>query len=95
MKTGEKREQDSHFLAKVAIDSLFQRFIWWAFRRYLLNEDHYRLQMRFTGPRPHGTNQASTIQANATHRRMYVEPRKRPVHRPISDFNIPGISFQD
>lgn len=78
MKTGNRLESEASFLAKVPLDSRIKRLIWWAFRRYLLNEDHYRVIQRFTGPRPHGTNQASTVIDNATHRRIYVEVRKKP-----------------
>ena len=95
MKTGKKLERDAWFLAKVDQRSWRDRLIWWAFRKYLLNEDHFRVRMMFTGPRPRGTSPDATIKANATHRRMYVSPRYRPPHRPVSDFNIPGISFQD
>lgn len=78
MKTGNQRELEASFLAKVPLDSRIKRLIWWAFRRYLLNEDHYRVIQRFTGPRPRGTNQASTVLDNATHRRIYVEVRRKP-----------------
>lgn len=63
--------------AKIQRDSWTRRLIWWAFRRYCLNEDYYRVIRRFTGPRPRGTNQVSTIKANATAYRYYIEPRRR------------------
>jgi len=67
--------RSARYLAKVQRDSLFLRLIWWAFRRYLLNEDHYAVITRFTGPRPRGTNQVSTTKANATAHRYYLEAR--------------------
>ncbi len=63
--------------AKIARNSYARRVIWWLFRRYCLNEDKYKVIRRFTGPRPRGTNQASTIKANATAFRYYIEPRQR------------------
>lgn len=80
MKTGKTREKDAWFFAKVDQRKWTHRLIWWAFRRYLLNEDHYVLRQMFTGPRPPGTSKDATIKANATHRRMYLHTRKRPVH---------------
>ena len=65
------------YIAKVRRDSLLQRLLWWAFRRWLLNEDHYRVVRKFTGPRPHGTCQDSTLKVNATAFRYYIEPRQR------------------
>lgn len=78
MKTGNQLELEARFLCKVPVNSWPKRLIWWAFRRYLLNEDHWKVVQRFTGPRPPKFNQGSTVVANATHRRMYVEVRKRP-----------------
>lgn len=78
MKTGNQLELEASFLCKVPVNSWPKRLIWWAFRRYLLNEDHYKVVQRFTGPRPRFTNQVSTVRGNATHRRMYVKVRKRP-----------------
>jgi hypothetical protein len=63
--------------AKIPCDSWARRVIWFLWRRYCLNEDYYRVVCRFTGPRPRGTNQASTIKANATAFRYYIEPRQR------------------
>jgi hypothetical protein len=68
--------QASRYLCKVDLNRWMHRLIWWAFRRYLLNEDRYRIVRRFTGPRPRGTNQHSTIKANATAYRYYLEVRK-------------------
>ncbi len=67
--------------AKVPRDSYARRIIWWAWRRWCLNEDYYRVIRRFTGPRPRGTNQVSTIKANATAFRYYIEPRRRAWNR--------------
>lgn len=75
MKTGKKLERDAWFFAKVDQRKWTHRLIWWAFRRYLLNEDHYRLTQRFTGPRPQPGFGASTLLKYATHRRMYIEHR--------------------
>jgi len=66
------------YLCKVHLDSWRDRLIWWAFRRYLLNEDYYRLVTRFTGPRPH-RYAASTLKADATAKRYYIEARPKPV----------------
>lgn len=66
------------YLAKVSRESLWQRLIWWAFRRYLLNEDYYRVSRRFTGPRPKRTCQHSTLKVNATGYRYYIEAREQP-----------------
>lgn len=66
------------YLCKVDRYSWAQRFIWWMFRRYLLNEDYYKVVRRFTGPRPRGTNQNSTLKDNANAFRYYVERRNRP-----------------
>lgn len=65
------------YVAKIPRGSLWRRALWFLWRRYCLNEDHYRVVRRFTGPRPRGTNQASTIKANATAYRYYIEPRQR------------------
>lgn len=76
MKT--KPKQPAAYVAKIPTRNAYaRRLIWWAFRRYILNEDYYRVVIRFTGPRPRGTNQASTIKANATAHRYYIEPRRR------------------
>ena len=63
--------------AKIERDSYARRLIWWLWRRYCLNEDYYRVTRRFTGPRPRGTTQVSTLKANATAFRYYIEPRSR------------------
>jgi hypothetical protein len=64
------------YLCKVERDKWLHRLIWWAFRRYLLNEDKYQVRCKFTGPRPRGTSSYSTIKANATASRYYIEPRR-------------------
>ena len=38
-----------------------------------LNTDSYRMWIRYSGPRPAGTYQFSTLKANATSIRVYVE----------------------
>jgi len=63
--------------AKIPRDSWPLRLLWWAWRRYCLNEDFYRVTRRFTGPRPRGTSDVSTLKANATAYRYYIEPRNR------------------
>lgn len=65
------------YFAKVPLNRPLKRLLWWAFRRYLLNEDYYKVVIRFTGPRPKGTSQVSTTKPNATALRYYVEPRSR------------------
>ena len=65
------------YVAKIPRNAYLLRLIWWLFRRYCLNEDFYRVNRRFTGPRPRGTNQVSTSKANATAFRYYIEPRRR------------------
>jgi len=64
------------YLCKVERDSWTRRFIWWLFRRYLLNEDYFRVSRKFTGPRPKSA--WSTLKADATAFRYYIEPRYRP-----------------
>ena len=64
------------YLAKIPRDAYVRRLIWWLFRRYCLNEDYYRVKRRFTGPRPRGTCQDSTLKANATAFRYYLVPRR-------------------
>ena len=73
MKTGNKLPPE--YLATVPCKSYARRLIWWLFRRYCLNEDRYAVTRRFTGPRPRGTNQVSTLKVNATSYRYYIEPR--------------------
>lgn len=68
--------KSSGYHAKIPRDAYARRFIWWLFRRYCLNEDRYKITRRFTGPRPRGTNQVSTLKANATAFRYYIEPRR-------------------
>jgi hypothetical protein len=69
--------QAPRYLAKIPRDSWTLRLLWFLWRRYCLNEDYYRVTRRFTGPRPRGTSDVSTLKANATAYRYYVEPRKR------------------
>jgi len=63
------------YLCKVSRKNLLHVLIWWAFRRYLLNEDRYAVSRRFTGPRPKGTNQVSTLKRNAHSFRYYIDSR--------------------
>lgn len=69
--------QAPKYHAKIPRDSWPLRLLWWAWRRYCLNEDYYRVTRRFTGPRPRGTSDVSTLKANATAFRYYIEPRQR------------------
>ena len=41
-----------------------------------LNKDSYKLTKRYTGPRPHGTPQGSTLKENATSMRVYVKSKR-------------------
>jgi len=41
-----------------------------------LNKDSYKVSRKFTGPRPWGTNPASTLKANATSVRVYVDSKR-------------------
>lgn len=75
------------YLCKVALNSWRDRLIWWAFRRYLLNEDYYRLVCRFTGPRPRSAH--STRKADATAHRYYIEKRRQ------TRADIIGIAWRD
>lgn len=65
------------YVAKIPRDSWWLRLLWFLWRRYCLNEDYYRVTRKFTGPRPRGTSQVSTLKANATAFRYYLEPRNR------------------
>lgn len=65
--------------AKIERDQYLRRLIWWLWRRYCLNEDYFRVTRRFTGPRPRGTSSVSTLKANATAFRYYIEPRRAKV----------------
>ena len=64
------------YLCKVSLSSWRDRLIWWAFRRWLLNEDYYRVVRRFTGPRKRSAH--STLKADAHSYRYYIEQRSRP-----------------
>lgn len=68
--------QAPDYLAKIPREAYARRLLFWLFRRYILNEDRYKIVRRFTGPRPRGTNQVSTLKANATAFRYYIERRK-------------------
>jgi len=95
MKTHPKKAPE--YIAKIPRNNPFLRVLWWAFRRYCLNEDYYRIVKRYTGPRPRGTNQVSTIKANATASRYYLEPRKqyrRPPLRMVSSHRPMPIANQ-
>ncbi len=61
--------------AKIETHAYFKLFIWYLFRRYVLNEDYFRVSRRFTGPRPRGTSSYSTVKANATAYRYYITSR--------------------
>ena len=67
------------YLCKVHLSSWRDRIVWWLFRRYLLNEDYYRVVRRFTGPRRHRSDH-STRKADATAYRYYIEKRARDYH---------------
>ena len=64
------------YLCKVNRQSWRDRLIWWLFRRYLLNEDYYRVRRMFTGPRPYSSH--FTRKADATAYRYYVDNRHKP-----------------
>ena len=68
--------QAPDYLAKIPREAYARRLLFWLFRRYILNEDRYKIVRRFTGPRPRGTNQVSTLKSNATAFRYYIERRK-------------------
>lgn len=69
------------YMTKIPTRAYFRQFIFWLFRRYCLNSERYQVRRRFTGPRPKGTNQVSTIKANATAYRYYIETRPRYTRR--------------
>jgi len=84
MKTGKNQQKDAHYLCKVYIGKWHQRLIWWAFRRYLLNEDHFVVKQLFSGPRTTSFNASYCIKDNAVARRIYIAPRKRFVGNILS-----------
>ena len=84
MKTGNPQQADARYLCKV-YQNWFQRLIWWAFRRYLLNEDHWKVHMLFSGPRT-GAQASYCLKENAVARRVYIETRKKP--RRSSSFDL-------
>ncbi len=65
------------YMAKIPRHAYVRLFILWLFRRYCLNSERYRVRRRFTGPRPKGTSQVSTVKANATAYRYYIETRPK------------------
>ena len=67
------------YICKVNRRSWLQRLIWWSFRRYLLNEDRYRVRRMFTGPRPYSSH--FTRKADATAYRYYIEERRPKNYR--------------
>ena len=68
------------YICKVHLDRWHERIIWWLFRRYLLNEDRYKVVRRFTGPRPISSH--FTRKEHATAYRYYIEER-RPKNHPL------------
>ncbi len=92
------------YLCKVHLNSWRERIVWWLFRRYLLNEDRYRVVRRFTGPRPKCAH--STRKEDATAYRYYVEERRpqnyraawrdvvTPIRRPITHRPPAGDTLQ-
>lgn len=66
------------YLCKIENTAYFRRLIFWAFRKWILNEDAYKLTVRFTGPRPRGTSSYSTRKENATAGRYYLDRRPDP-----------------
>jgi hypothetical protein len=65
------------YMAKIPRHAFIRLAIFWLFRRYCLNAERYQVRRRFTGPRPKGTSQVSTIKANATAYRYYIETRPK------------------
>jgi hypothetical protein len=76
-KTNLRDDIPSRFITKIECGDWKRRLLWWAFRRWVLNEDYYAVTTRFTGPRPRGSNQVSTTKANATALRIYLD--RRPI----------------
>lgn len=82
MKTGQRKFSNGMvpgYHAKIGVNAYLQRIIWFLFRRYVLNEDYYKIIRRFTGPRPRGTSAVSTLKINATAYRYYIESRSPKV----------------
>jgi hypothetical protein len=63
------------YLAKIERSDYPRRILFWAFRRWILNEDYFAVTTRFSGPRPRMTNQVSTLKSNATAFRIYIDRR--------------------
>ena len=78
MKTGKSQQADARYLCKVYLDRWTHRLIWWAFRRFLLNEDYWKVHMLFSGPRTTSFNASYCLKANAVARRVYIETRRQP-----------------
>ena len=91
MKTGKSQQKDASYLCKVYLDNWLQRLVWWAFRRYLLNEDHFVVRQKFSGPR-HDLSNAYCTKENAVARRMYVEPRKTNLWPMASVTKLEGVA---
>jgi len=43
-----------------------------------LNKNTYDIRVRYSGKRPKGTNQVSTLKENATSMRVYIEGQAQP-----------------
>jgi len=48
-----------------------------------LNKDTYKVSKHYTGPRPKGTNQHSTLKENATSVRLYIDSKIPAQQLPI------------
>lgn len=82
MKTGQTKFRNGMvpgYHAKIETDAYIKRIIWFLFRRYVLNEDYFQVTRRFTGPRPRGTSNVSTLKRNATAYRYYITSRSPKV----------------
>ena len=69
------------YICRISNRDLFRRCIWWAFVRFCLNADRYRVRVRFNGPRKRWAY--STRKADATGRRFYLEDREEERARKI------------
>lgn len=63
------------YLCKIERTAYAKRILFWLFRRFVLNEDYFAVSRRFTGPRPRGTSDVSTLKCNATAFRYYIDKR--------------------
>lgn len=89
------------YICKVHLDRWHERIIWWLFRRYLLNEDRYKVRRMFTGPRPISSH--FTRKEHATAYRYYIEERRpknyraawrdvvTPIRRPTTHYPPKGV----